>query len=120
MDDVTFHPDESWRDMTEQPSANIPPSPNALVVEVDVSDATLDAIKVHAQYGNAAVLWEGDPEQSPAVTDAQYTALVNFLANKFNATTTQVRNVLGATAAGRTRAEIASHIIGYLRDRPRG
>lgn len=111
---------DSWFDATGQPSANIPPSPNLLIVEVNVSDATLAAIKSHAQYGQAAVLWEGDPSQSPVVTDPQYTVLVNFLANRFNATTTQVRNLLGATANGRTRVEIANQIIAYLRERPKG
>lgn len=118
--DVTAQEGDSWFDATAQPSANIPPSPNVLIVEVNVDDATLAAIKAHAQYGNAAVLWEGDPSRSPVVTTNQYNALVTFLANKFNATETQVRNLLGATANGRTRVDIANQIIGYLRDRPKG
>jgi hypothetical protein len=90
-----------------------------VMVEVECSDATLAAIKAHASFGAAAVLLEGDPWQSAVVTTAQYNALVTFLAGKFNVTETAVRTLLGATAAGRTRYEVASQILDYLRTRTR-
>src|SRR5512143_904000 len=101
--DVSPVSGDSWTDVTAQPSVNIPPRPNLLIVEVNVADATLTAVKANAQYGAQAVLWEGDPALAPVVTTAQYDQLVTWLANKFSATTTQVRNILGATSGGRTR-----------------
>lgn len=116
--DVVPQSGDSWVDATAHPSANIPPQPNVLVIEVNVDPATMAAIKAHAQYGNAAVLWEGDPDNSPVVTTGQYNALVTFLAKKFGASEAAVRGLLGATAAGRTRVAIANQIITYLRSRP--
>lgn len=117
--EVVFAGGETATDVTIQPSANIPPSPNVVIVEVNCSDATLAAIKTHAQYGAASVLWEGDPAQSPVVTTGQYNALITFLSNKFGASEAAVRTILGATANGRTRYDIAQDIIAYLRTRPR-
>lgn len=57
--DIPFIPDigEGWADATGQPSANLTPAPNLLVVECVVSDATFAAILAHPDYGPGAVLW---------------------------------------------------------------
>lgn len=118
---------DTWRDITAQHSANIPPTPNIVIVEVVCADATLAAIKAHAQYGALAVLWEGDPTQSPVVTEPQYDAFANWLLNKAknngfpNATLAGIRTALGgANSNGRTRYEIAQTLIAWLRARPKG
>ena len=55
--DVTFGEGDGWTDATGQPAANLPTSPNLLVVECVVSDATFAAILAHPDYGPGAVLW---------------------------------------------------------------
>lgn len=124
--EITFAGGETATDVTVQPAANIPPSPNVVIVEVDCSDATLAAIKAHAQYGQAAVLWEGDPAQSPVVGEVAYDAFANWLLNKAqtngfpNATLAIIRTALGgADSNGRTRYQIAQTLIAWLRERPK-
>ena len=118
--DFAFVPDsgERWRDVTGQPNANIPSSPNLLVVEVYVLDQTLDDIRANINYGDSAILAVGDLDNSPVVTEPQYTLVCQWLANKFSATVQQVKNVLGATSNGRTRMDIAMALRDYLRNRP--
>lgn len=48
---------DSWTDVTQQPAENIVPSPDVVVIEVLVSDATFAAILAHVDYGPGAVLW---------------------------------------------------------------
>ena len=116
--EVAGHFEMTVVDAVKPLSANLPPQPNVHVVEVEVSAATLAAIKADLRYGNVAVLWEGDPANSPVVTTNQYNTLITFLAGKFSATETAVRALLGATANARTRVQIAKQIIAYLRTRP--
>ena len=55
--DVAPQLGDAWADVTGQPAANLPTSPNLLVVECVVSDATFAAILAHPDYGPGAVLW---------------------------------------------------------------
>ena len=50
------NPGESWMDVTGQPTENINPDPNMFVVELWCSQATLDAIAAHPDYGPEAIL----------------------------------------------------------------
>ena len=50
----------AWRDVTDTPAANVVPDPNAVVVEVTLSQAALDQIAAHPDYGDEAVLWSED------------------------------------------------------------
>lgn len=43
-------PGLNWTDVTAQPSANLPPVPNILVVEVLCDAATRDAIEADARF----------------------------------------------------------------------
>jgi hypothetical protein len=44
----------AYRDATDQPPANIPPTPNLFTAEITCDDATLTAIEADANY---TVLW---------------------------------------------------------------
>jgi hypothetical protein len=47
---------ESYRDVTGQPSGNLPPSPNVYTVELVCTDATLSALQADANYA-PGILW---------------------------------------------------------------
>lgn len=100
-------------DTTHQLSANIPPAPNFVIVEIDASDAELDAIRAHGLYGQLSVLWV-QGAQSQVVTEPQYDAFTQWLANRFGVSQPAVLNILGLTSNGRTRLQIERAIAAYL------
>lgn len=54
------HPPTGWVDVTGTPSANIPPSPNAIVVEGVWDDAAFAALESDPAYAGA-VIWSETP-----------------------------------------------------------
>jgi hypothetical protein len=70
------YPLESWRDVTSQPSGNIPPDPNLYIIRCSCDVMTLDAIRKDGRY---KILHE-KTEMGAAVTLAERTELANWLA----------------------------------------
>jgi len=47
---------QTCEDVTGQPSANLPPAPNAMVARVRCTQATLDDIATHSSFGPESIL----------------------------------------------------------------
>ncbi|MHB1318365.1 MAG: hypothetical protein ACYCYF_07100 [Anaerolineae bacterium] len=90
------------RDITYQPAANIPPSPNISLWEIaDVSQAALDALTAE---GRCLVLWAGDP--AATVLNTTKTAAQDYLGS-LGLTLKQARAIVGTPS---TMRELATNL----------
>ncbi|MFZ0547819.1 MAG: hypothetical protein WAM60_20405 [Candidatus Promineifilaceae bacterium] len=94
-----------------------PPSPNTIVVECGYETAVLSQITADPRYGLAAILWQAD-EGTIRPVDVPNAAEFAALRAKLVALgwrTVEIDAAIGTVVNGRSRAELAEAMIGWLR-----
>ena len=111
-----------WRDGTRQPAANLPPSPNAVIVHVTLTAEAFAALQKDERY---SCLWSqssasGDSNDAPPGQVGplkERAAFAQFLQAR-GVAVGEIAKALGTE--GRSRGAVADSLRAWLRDRPKG
>lgn len=109
-----------WRDVSGQPAAHLPPSPNLLLVEAEMSDAVLADVLADPVWTHSTLWAEGERPPDEVPGDAEYESGCETFALALGVPLEAVLAVIGPAAGGRTRRTIADGLIPWLQSLQKG